>query len=353
MKKLATTLIVTAAMLANTLAVAAAELPTLTVDRAVHRAMGNSERIIQLAEDIILEEIRGREISQRLIGEFREESILLGIAIDRMTHEIAMAFQHSDRSIQIDMITQSIQRIFLEIIKAETDLKFLDREIAIERQNFRFHQIRHEYGLMSNNDFNEARQSIQNLELQRENLEASIDRAHRSLVNIVGGSRRTRYAVQLELEFAPLCHGRTADDFVAIAFAQNAELRRARRNLDVTQYEFNVRGSRSDDDRTAREIQLNRAQRNVQTLRNDLENSIINLYEDIRQMERALAGRRASYTAMQAELAVNEAMLEMERITQIEFDTFLLRMDRLRHGIHTDKADHTMMVQRLRNPNLQ
>ncbi|MCL2852613.1 MAG: TolC family protein [Defluviitaleaceae bacterium] len=349
MKKLFMVLILIMTMLANTLTVAAAERPTLTVDRAVQRAIGNSTQIIELAEGVILEEIRGRDIRQR----FLMPSIdLLGIAIDQMVHEIAMAFQHSDRAMQVASITQSVQTGFLAIINAETELEFLDRRIDIDRQNFRFDQIRYEHGLMSVNDFNEARQSLQALERQREDLETQINRVHRSLVNLVGGRRGTHYNVEIELEFVPLGNSRTLDDYIAVTLAQNAGLRREQRSLGVSEYRFEAQGSHSDDDRTRREIELGQEQRRVQTTRDSLTESVISLYDDIRALERRLTSLRTDYENLRTQLAINEAMLDMERMTRLAFDEFILSMDRARNDIRIAEADHSIMVQRLRNPNL-
>ncbi|MCL2618240.1 MAG: hypothetical protein FWD98_04195 [Defluviitaleaceae bacterium] len=350
MKKLVTAAALVITIFAGTVAVQAQETTVLTVDRAVHRAINNSESIRRLAENVVLEEISGRQLSQALM-ESTHESILLSTAIARMTHEIAMAFSHTDRTTQIALITQSVQQGFLAILNAEARMEFMEREIAIARQKHRFDRVRYEHGLLSVHDFNAAARAITNLEIERESLQTEINRAHRQLASIVGGGRTARFCVELELDFAPFT-SRPVEDYVAITLAQNADLRRALRQLEVTRFEYEHRSARNDDDRTARTIEFNRAQRNVMQIREDLESSLLDLYDQIRAQERSLTILRAGYEAMLAQYEINAAMLDMERITQLAFDEFALGLDEMRHSITSAEAGHTLMVQRLRNPNL-
>ena len=350
MKKLIAILIVVITVLSSVSVVTALERPTLTVDRAVRRALGNSEQISRLADDVIIGEINGREI-RRKISEVNSEAGLLSLYVQLMMHDISRAFQHSERAIQVSIITQNVQELFLAIINAEKALEFLDRQISIERQNLRFDRIRYEHGLLSVNDFDEARRRVQNLELDRERLETEINRAHRSLISVVGGNRDTRYSVELDLDFAPI-KLRHLDYYVAAALGQNANYLRKQRELEVGRYEFEMGSSRDDDDRTRREILFHRDQRSIHQIRDDLINSITDLYDQIREQERSLTVMRANFETMLAQLAINEALFEMERITQIELDSFLLGLDKARDEIRVAEARYTMMVQRILNPNL-
>jgi len=337
-------------IVAGPFSVAAQERPVLTVDRAVHRAIGNSEQIRQQFEREIVNAIDARQIRQRM-REAATPGEHLELVIQLMRSDITMAFQHTERAAQRAQIAQSIQEAFLAIINAEAELEFLDRRIALERQNLRFDRIRYESGLIGTNEFNEARRRLQMRELDRERLEVSITRAHRALVSIVGGSRNTRYDVELDIRFEPL-NNRPLDDYISVALGQNVNLRRQERELSVRQYELDARVSYTRDERTLREIPVAQFQRQIVTERQELADFITDIYEQVREYERELIRLRMDYEAMQLELEINEARLEMDRMTQLEFDEYVLGMDEARVRIRTIEAQHSLARARLLNPNL-
>jgi len=358
MKKLISTILAASIFFAGTVTVSAQEQPVLTVDRAVHMAIANSENIRRLAEDETLNEIQARQIRQSM-RETTFELGFLGLAVQLMHNDIAIAAQHTNRAAQRALITQSIEEIFFAIINAETTLEFLDRQIAIERQELIFSRIRHEHGLMSATDFTAANNRLLELQLEREQREVEIARAYRSLNEIVGSPRNTRHTVVLETEFEPLGTRRDVDSYVASALGNNASLRQMERELGISRYEFDARygidsrsGVSTSDTFTQNEISLSRSERNLQTARDNLRNQITDQYEHVRQLERSLTILNMSYETLQTTLAINEVRLDLGRMTQLEFDTFKLSLDRTRDNIRVAEVQHTFAVNRLTNTHL-
>ena len=358
MKKLISAIVVITTLLAGTVSVAAQEQPVLTVDRAVQMAIANSENIRRLTEDEILNEIQARQIRQSM-RETTFELGFLGLAVQLMHSDIAIGAQHSNRAAQRAIITQSIEEIFFAIINAENTLEFLDRQIAVERQNLVFSRIRHEHGLMSATEFTAANNRLLELQLEREQREAEIARAHRSLNEVIGGGRNTRHTVVLDVEFEVLGTTRSLEHYIASAIGTNANLRRMERELGVTQFEFDARygidarsGESTSDAFTEREIALSRAERNLQTARDNLRDQITDQYEHIRQLERNLIIMNLNYEALQTTLAINKVQFELGRMTQLEFDTFMLSFDRAQDSIRVSETQHTFAVQRLTNTHL-
>jgi len=358
MKKLVSTIVIITTLLAGTVTVAAQEPQPLTVDRAVHMAIANSENIRRLNEDEILNEIQARQIRQGM-RESTFELGFLGLAVQLMHNDIAIAAQHTNRAAQRALITHSIEEIFFAIINAETTLEFLDRQIAIERQELIFSRIRHEHGLMSSADFSAANNRLLELQLEREQREVEIARAYRSLNEIVGSPRNTRHTVVLETEFEPLGTRRDVDSYIASALGNSASLRQMERELGIGQFEFDAiygpgarSGASTSDTFTQRDISLARSERNLQTSRDNLRNQITDQYEHVRQLERSLTILNMNYEALQTTLAINEVRLDLGRMTQLEFDTFKLNLDRSRDSIRVAEVQHTLAVERLTNTHL-
>jgi|GEM_PF-2537689 len=359
MKKLISITIIITALLAGTVSVTAQEPQVLTVDRAVHMAIANSENIRRLNEDEILNEIQARQVRQGMF-EITTDLGHLGAVMSLMHSDIAIAFQNTNRAAQRALITQSIEEIFFAIINAETTLEFLDRQIAIEQQELVFSRIRHEHGLMSATEFTAVNNRLIELQLEREQREVEIARAYRSLNEIVGSPRNTRHTVILETEFELLGTRRTVENYVWSAISQNADLRRMERELGVSYFEFeaihggvHARDSESPSDAfTQRDISLSRSERSLQTAQDALRNQITDQYEHVRQLERNLIILNMSYETSLTTLAINEVRLELGRMTQLEFNTFKLSLDQLRDSIRMAEVQHTFAVERLTNTHL-
>ena len=352
MRKIIIALTIIITTLASTVTVAAQQPPTLTVNQAVNRAMANSERLREMFEDALLTDIEARQIRERLrLPPALSFEGHLSNVVQLMRNDISRAFQHTERTAQRTQVTHSIQSLFLAIIDAETSLKFMDRQLRIDRQNLNFDRIRHEHGLISEVDYTAARNNFEIEQLRRERLEEEINRAYRALIEVVGGNPNARFTIELELDFQPLGN-RPVEDYVAIALAQSASLRRQQRELSVTQYQIEASPRFSQDERIIDEITLTQAERSLQSSRDFLRDTIINLYDQIIDSERSLTEQRIRYEAMYTELAINEVQLELGRMTQMEFDAFVLRMDESRDNIRRTQNNHTLNVQRLRTPSL-
>ena len=329
------------------------EVEELSLREAVQRAMAHSEQFRRQGESARLNELRAIQSRYDLLMAYNPD-MSLAEALRVMQNDITRIFDIADRYIQIDMLEHSLKSLYTAIQNAEADLIFYDTGLEIMERRLRIERVRHENGLISDQDWQDFQREHHQQQLGRAALETTLEEAYEALARMLHTARRTdgvRYSIVFGLDFTPL-GGRTLGGFVEAAVAGNSHLRREARELEVRRFESQRSPLDTELQRQERRLQLDWAARDLRINQDAVRDTATALYRELQNLEVNRTIQQEQLASLAAQLSLGSYMVEIGRMTQLDLDQLHLDHDRAQEALRRTEAAHALTLVRLSNPNL-
>ncbi|MCL1936131.1 MAG: TolC family protein [Defluviitaleaceae bacterium] len=339
-----------------------ANVPNLTLEEATRLAINNSTQIRNLESNITL----SREGQQRIRDLMWTNPQIPASDFVRMQAD--MMRLDANRAVSLSSITAQEQTLefiisnhFANIIMAQNELEIFDKNISLIQRDLNNLRIMQSLGMASNSQIDSVVTSHRQALNNRENLISSIDSAFRELNRLMGTNQNNVYNVIFEPTFNNLNDinlnefiSRHQNNSVQIENITN-QLRIARFELDNHRLDFTPASgmvSLTEPTRSDRELQVTQTNRDLREAREQVENNITDLYNQIINLELTIEGMELQLAILNQEIRVLEVQYEVGQITAIELDRKLLEKENLTENIRRQKTNHYLLLMRLNNPNI-
>ena len=341
------------------------EVPELTVTDATNRAIRNSSQI-RAAEDNILnvseEEARARDVlwNNPMAGTadvIRFQTSMLALDLERAINNTSIAMQRAGAEI---LITNH----FANIIMAQNELALFDENLRILEREVEIANIRYNLGLAGSADVQSARHNLSVTVNNRANLQNSLDASFRELNRAMGVSHNSQnrvYDVILDLEFEPM-GDINLQRYINQSVQNDARVQGNRGSLEISTFQLDNRmlmfdpmtGAVTPGQQTRAQAELNvtQAERELSDTIQSVENSVIDLYNQIRNLELVITATEIQLAVMLQENAIVQVHYSTGNITRLDVERSNLGVANMQETLRRQKINHSIMVMQLTNPYL-
>lgn len=331
--------------------VAAQEQTTLTLREAVNRAIAHSDSFRRLGEQARLDEMRNIQARNDLLN--TEENHYLATAVRVMRYDIVRIFSINNRYDQIEALEDSIMRLYTAITNAEADLLFHDRSIDIGRRRLAADRVRHENGLLSDQDWSTRQREHHQAQLARTSLESTLDQAYQALSEVMNrsSSDEMRYSITFDLPFEPL-GSRSLAVLAETAVTNSTALRRTSRDLEVTRFQHERAQGQTELQREEQRLQLDWAERDLRASQDRQRDNTAAIYRNLRNLESTRTIQQEQIQTLRTQLDIGEHRVELGLMTRLDLDQLHLDFDRAVENLRRTEASHALALNQILTPSL-
>ena len=340
----------------------AGELETLSIETATARAIRNSSAI-RAAEDNIR---NTREEEQRAIDIFFANP-MIGSA-DIINFQTSMLVQETQRAVNNTNIASQratlefiVTNHFANITMAKNELDMFEENLRLMQRDMQIMEVRFSLGLASAADVQSLRNNLEVSLNNKVNLENAIESSFRELNRLMGSSTNDRYEIELDLEFELLGEIDLAR-LTRASVDNDTRVASQRANRDVTRFQLDNRMLHSNPmtgevipgqpTRAQVEINAQQAQRGLNDSIQTVENSIVDLINQIRNLELVISSTELQLDVSRREHEIAKLNFETGNITQLDLERSAFGIVNLEETLRRHKTNHSIMVMQLMNPNI-
>lgn len=360
MKKIFVLLVVL--FFSNGLSVLAAEIPVLTIEEATRLAINNSTAIRNLQDNIALtreneQRIRDTMWAQQNIQAFE----FVQMQANLMRADASRAVHITNLNAQRETLSFIVRQHFSNIILAQKELELSDKDIAIMLQNLEIHRVMSSVGMASDAQLNTILSTYNQALHNRANLVSSLDNAFRELNRLMGTNQNNVYSLVFEPNFQPIGNI-NINDYIRLHQNNNSQIENATRQATIASFELEHHGQNFNPitgevipggtTRHEREIAVTQANRNLDQLRETVENNVVTLHNNINNLELQINSAQLQLEILLQELSVLEIQYQVGQVTPITLNRKALEIYRLQETLRRHKVNHSLLVMRLTNPNI-
>ncbi len=344
---------------------AAAEKKELTIEQAVNDAIAFSRDIKDLDDTIEVTEDNRQTVTENydMVGKEDAYGNLLVPADYETVHnlsvsirQIAMALStySANKEIAREKIDYNVRNLFYSIDKAEKSLVLYDKQIDLQARQLKVYEVMNNLGKLSTVEYNEYKRTYDNLVSDKSAIETQISSAYRSLNQLMGKPLNQEYDLVVdELEFKDM-EEVNLDSEIDKALSSNQTVKSAQDAVDLNKYSLDTYVNYSDrvSTRSTIETTYEKSTRTLADAKTALRNSMTTTYDQIRESERTYKENEAQLTSLESQLSVKDVQLKLGKITQLEYDAFVLSIDNLKNTMRSAAFDHDLLVRQFDNSNL-
>ncbi len=344
---------------------AVSEKKALTIEQAVNDAIAFSRDIKDLDDTIEVTEDNRQTVTENydMVGKEDAYGNLLVPADYETVHnlsvsirEIAMALStySANKEIAKEKIDYNVRNLFYSIDKAEKSLALYDKQIDLQARQLKVYEVMNNLGKLSTVEYNEYKRTYDDLVSDKSAIETQISSAYRSLNQLMGKPLNQEYDLVVdEMEFTDMDEV-NLDNEIDKALSSNQTVKSAQDAVDLNKYSLDTYVNYSDrvSTRSTIETTYEKSTRTLADARTALRNSMTTIYDQIRESERTYKENKAQLASLESQLSVKDVQLKLGKITQLEYDAFVLSIDNLKNTMRSAAFDHDLLVRQFDNSNL-
>lgn len=336
--------------------------PQLTIQEATNRAVSNSNLIRNYQDNIAVT----REQEQRARDAlWMNQNSTYG---DFINFQTQMLRNSADRARNLDNIAAQRETLrftvtshFFNITRAKNELVNSNKSLEIQANELQAMRTRESLGMASRAQLDAIQNAYTRALHTRANLENSINTAFRELNRLMGTNINNTYELVFSAPFMPIGDINIAD-YIRLHQNNDVQIENAQRNLNIARFERDVHNQITDPStgaivpggitRTQRELTLTQATRELNNVRDRVQNSVVDLYNNILNEENTINSTQLQLYLRMQELEVLQVEYNMGQRTEIYLDRKELEILNLQETLRRHKANHYLFVMRLTNPNI-
>jgi outer membrane protein TolC len=338
-----------------------AEASSLTIEEAVAKAIANSSSLKTLDDNQELEENSFKNTSTSLTNYDSDDENGANSYLDLAVQykRLATSIKNYDDSKEVtkQQLEQSIREYFIAIIEAENEIDLYEQNMAIQEQSIKIDETKLKLGLISQSEYDSARNTYANLKSNRDTLENKLTSAYSNLNVILGANTKERYNISYDCTYT-----READTIVLASVISKAQsnsysIKQKKNAVDIAKYDLekyslSTSSNYSSDTRDTKEATYNKATRDYGDAIDNIEVTITNWYNSLKENEQSYADNISTLELKKSQLSIYETKLELGTITELDLKKYKYEISSLENTVETLKYNHDLLVRKLNNPDL-
>ena len=243
------------------------EIEILTVEKAVEKAIKYSKTLKGYEEENLVnnDKLSRVKLNFSTSGEVEQIS---NLAIQLKELYAQLEKNKLSASDEKELIEYSVFSFFINVIKAENNLKLYNEELQLKSKKLEISEVKLKYGRISKNDYENEQLEYSNLLKQKGELENSITDAYISLNKVLGTDLNTKYILDLGEEISYNYIGDVdLNSKIAIAIDTDSTIKSQKNTVDIAKYSLNLFTSETQNN--THSAKLAEYNQNLRTLEDD------------------------------------------------------------------------------------
>ncbi len=258
---------------------------TLSREEALKIAKDRNSNIKNLNDAIEYSKKVSTELGEQIVGqnyyEPHIESILKNIN--------SLNAQEQDKDINQKIIEDSIELSLISSVSSikttKLNIKVLEKTIEINEKNVETLDLKYKYGMISEGDLKQAKDTLKNNKINLEMLKSNLKTQQQTLNNILGQSYETNVNVKLKDDFNEI-NKIDIDSYITRNKEGDISIQLLKKNLERAEdTRQNYSHSASEEDKIKADNDIKTAQRKLSDAKINLENQIRNSYDNLLKMK--------------------------------------------------------------------
>ncbi len=338
-----------------------ADASSLTIEEAVAKAIANSSSLKTLDDNQELEETNFKNTSTSLTNYDSDNESGVNSYLDLAVQykRLATSIKNYDDSKEVtkQQLEQSIREYFIAIIEAENEIDLYEQNMAIQEKSIKIDETKLNLGLISQSEYDSAKNTYANLKSNRDTLENKLTSAYANLNVILGTDTKARYNINYDCDYT-----READTIVLASVISKAQsnsysIKQKKNAVDIAKYDLekysvSTSSNYSSDTRDTKEATYNKATRDYGDAIDNIEVTITNWYNSLKENEQSYADNLSTLELKKSQLSIYETKLELGTITELDLQKYKYEIESLENTLETLKYNHDLLVRKLKNPDL-
>jgi len=232
----------------------------------------------------------------------------------------------------------------------------------LDRRDLEIIRLKLQLGMMSENQYVLATIGHERLLHDRIALENALLEAHRELNRLMGASVEIIHNLIYDWEFEELPATTNLRGHINFSVDNSPSVVQARRQMEAARFELDNHRPQVDmitgsiiptgTTRAEREVHYSQASRDVRQARENMENTVIDLYHQIRDTELRLEGLKLQLLTATVNYELNETLYSVGQITRHDLNWLRHNVIALEEQVRRLEVQHTLWVMQFENPNI-
>lgn len=325
-------------------------LPPLTLDEAIDKTLKNSTSV--KTTNINIENLED-DLDQAGI-EFSYPTSENGFSslLSLISAQVNLKNSQISKDNQNENLKYSVKQSFIDIITAQREIAASESSLRAEEANLNTSKIKNRMGTLSDSDLKTQQlayeKSVSDLESKKISLEAD----YISLNILMGVNVNNRYSVELPIEYEPFNTTISVESYVTNVVNNSSTIKQKENSLTLTQEQQKLSWLNSTEIGSYNSAQnsLNSAELSLQDTKDELSQTVRNLYNTIVQSEKSLETSIGELGALKTALAATETKYEMGTASKLQLEEAKQGVIDKENSIISALYTHMMNVEKLNNP---
>jgi len=324
-------------------------IETLTVEQAAQAAINASSELKNLDDS----ETANNENLDTMKDDFYTETDyakVLSLAVKIMQAEAQNTQTSNNRNLAIDNLRISVMNLFASIINAQNSLKLTDQSLSIQKRQLDIAKVKYSLGYISKLDMDTQTNNYNQKLASRETQNIAITNAFASLNKLMGYSYNKQYDLILGLSYAPLGEI-NLPGAIDSAVRQDPSVFNQQGNIDVAQYKIEMYDPLvSTDTEESLNRNLDQAQRGMYDAKRNIEQKVINAYNNIKNQEIEYNNAVLALEALNQQIPIKIKQFELGKVTKLDLDQLYYQVAQQEEKIRSLGVSHAINVLQFKNP---
>jgi outer membrane protein TolC len=338
-----------------------ADASSLTIEEALAKAIANSSSLKTLDENQDLEKTNFKNTSTSLTNYDSDDengaNSYLDLAVQYKRLATSLKNYDDSKEVTKQQLEQSIREYFIAIIEAENEIDLYEQDMAIQEQSIKIDETKLNLGLISQSEYDSAKNTYANLKSNRDTLENKLTSAYSNLNVILGKDTKTRYDISYDCDYTKEADTIVLTSVISKAQSNSYSIKQKKNAVDIAKYDLekyslSTSSNYSSDTRDTKEATYNKATRDYGDAIDNIEVTITNWYNSLKENEQNYADNLSSLELKKSQLSIYETKLELGTITELDLQKYKYEIASLENTVETLKYNHDLLVRKLKNPDL-
>lgn len=250
-------------------------------------------------------------------------------------------------------LESTVKNYFTTILSDESTLELAKESAEVQNTIYEQGKLKNSLGLLSDYQLEQLRIQKEQADNAVSLQEYSLEQTYQKFNNLLGESSDTRFDLVYDVTYTPYeLHGTLEQH---INNKMNSDYTILLKEQAVTDAEFkNNYLPESSTGSESKQLQLNldNAERDLKTAKENKELAIRNAYSTILQLETTYDNAQSALTQAQADLRVAEVNLQAGNVTQLSVDQAELAVAKAQNDVNQAMYNHDMQIYMFENTSL-
>ncbi|MBM6829061.1 TolC family protein [Anaerotignum lactatifermentans] len=336
-------------------------LPELTFEQALEKAEKKSPDLRSLADYGEFLQATKEDLWDKT-GFFSVPDASYRQWISDYVYSYYSASQSTDSGMKQNAINTSMTKLALEstvknyfttILSDESNLEAAKEAAKVQDTSYEQGKLKNELGLMSDYQLEQLRIQTEQANNSVALLEYTLEQEYQKFNSLMGEDSEARFDLVYDVEYAPYeLHG-TMEQHINNKLNSDYTVLLKEQAVKDAEFKNNYLPASSDGSE-AKQLQLNldNANRDLKTTKENKELAIRNAYSTILQLETNYDNAQASLTQAQADYRVAQINLQAGNVTQLSVDQAALAVAKAQNELNQVVYNHDMQIYLFENTSL-